>query len=159
MSKTPRTITRIQVADAIDDLDDQLADLQEIKKTVYQNYRGVLASRGFSKEAIKAEASTLKLAIRQRRNIEKDPAKAKERRGLFDEILTEITAVPSRARAREGSAGDDRPLYADIAAAAATAAKLAEEDEATPEDRRKAHIKAAADRAEARSKSAGPRTH
>ena len=159
-------VTRLQVADAIDDLDDRLADLQELKKAVYQNYRAALASRGFAKIAITAEAATLKLAIRQRRNIEKDPEKAKQYRGLFDEILAEITAAPSRARARAREADAERPLHAEIAElareeveAAATAAKLAADDEPTPAEKRKAAIREAADRAEAGSKSAPPRPH
>jgi len=164
---SPPTVTRRQVADAIDDLDDQLADLQEVKKAVYQNYRAALASRGYGKDAIKAEAATLKLAIRQRRNIEKDPEAAKARRGLFDEILTDITAEPARgarARSKDDASADDRPLHAVIAdevaeevAAAETAAKLAEDGtDGSGEDRRKSSIKAAADRAEARSRSGGP---
>jgi prophage antirepressor-like protein len=164
MSESRRGVTRLLVADAIDDYDDQLADLQEMKKAVYQNYRAALASRGFSKLAISAEVSTLKLAIRQRRNIEKDAEAAKARRGLFDEILTEITAAPSRARAHareeehRDPAAEIAELVADEVAAAETAAKLAEE-ETTPEERRKAQIKAAADRAEARSRGGAARTH
>jgi len=94
------TVSRRQVADAIDECDEKLADIQEEKKAIYQNYRAGLAARGFSKKAMAAEVETLKIAIRQRRAIEADPEKVKERRGLFDEILAEITAVPSRARTR-----------------------------------------------------------
>lgn len=160
------TLTRRMVADAIDECNDKIADQQEMKKAIFQHNRSVLmAARGQTKLQAAAETAALKVAIRQRQNIRKNPEAAKAQFELFDEILTEITAEPPRARAHAREDGDRAPSAAEIAdlvaeeiAAKKTAAKLAAE-EATPEDRKKAHIKAAADRAEAasRARAAQPR--
>jgi hypothetical protein len=92
-------LTRRNVADAIDELDDQIADINEQKAAAFQNYRASLAGK-LDKEGIRAELSALKTAIRRRRKERKDPTGYRAQLDLFEEIVAEISDSQPRARAR-----------------------------------------------------------
>jgi hypothetical protein len=100
------TISRKGLADEIDRVNDELAELQTAKREIFDAYREQLKARGKHDTDIKLEIAAIKAAIRQRRALALDPFGVEAHDTLVTQILTEITGKedddPSRAtRARE----------------------------------------------------------
>lgn len=93
-------MTRKALADAIDDLDEQIADLQRAKGDTYSAYREQLKTTGHAKDAVKLEMEATKAAIRQRRKLAEDASGVEEKDALVDEILTEIRRVDKSSDVR-----------------------------------------------------------
>lgn len=93
-------MTRKALANAIDDLDDQIKVLQTSKAEAYTAYREQLESKGTSKPDVKVELVAMKAAIRRRREIAADENAVIEKDELTDSILNEIrSGTPNATRA------------------------------------------------------------
>jgi hypothetical protein len=88
-------MTRSEMADAVDALDADIADLQEAKRNLFASYRADLEGT-HDKDAVKAEIAALKAAIRRRQKAVADPEN-EQAVDLAEEIFTEITARAPRA--------------------------------------------------------------
>lgn len=86
-------MTRRALADAIDDLDEQISVLQATKAETFGAYREQLKTTGHAKDAVKLEMEATKAAIRQRRKLAEDAMAVEEKDALVDEILAEIRRV------------------------------------------------------------------
>lgn len=95
--------TRKSIADHLDSYDDEIAELQNGKRDMLNDYRAQLAGLGMGKAQVKAEVDALKSAMRRRRAIaKKGEDEIEQADALADEIFVEITARAPRAmRARE----------------------------------------------------------
>jgi hypothetical protein len=91
------SITRKSLADAIDTLDDQIAELQSEKAETFAAYRAQLEHGGAGKSQVKVELAALKAAIRQRRKLTDDREHTEQLDALSDEILCEIATGTVRA--------------------------------------------------------------
>lgn len=117
-------MNRRTLADNIDGLDDQIAELQREKSEFYAAYRAQLETAGEHKDKIKLELAAVKVAIRHRQRLARDHDAAIEKMDLADAILDEITGPaennapasaaapvkgnperPTRARAKERDRG------------------------------------------------------
>jgi hypothetical protein len=86
------TITRKSLADTVDAIDDQIADLQASKRDAYQSYREQLTDL-MGKDEVKVEIEATKVAIKRRRSIrEKGEEVIEHKDALADEIFNEISA-------------------------------------------------------------------
>jgi hypothetical protein len=100
------SLTRCEIADAVDELDEQIAALQAAKADLYASYREELAA-SMRKPDVAAEIAALKKGIGIRRKRRAAPADVQAAEDLVDDVLAEIEAEPSRAtrtmreRARE----------------------------------------------------------
>jgi hypothetical protein len=109
-------MNRRSLANAIDDLDEQISELNAAKRDAYQTYREDLAEK-MTKGEIKSELESLRIAIRCRREWAKDASKVQERDALVDEILAEIqrdeisgtVSAPKDNRARIAHEGNPPP--------------------------------------------------
>lgn len=90
------TMTRTGIANAIDDLDKQIADLQTAKADLYAEYREDLAST-MRKAEVSEEIAALKKAIAIRRRRTSAPHDEAEREARVEDIVDEISR-PSHAR-------------------------------------------------------------
>jgi endonuclease/exonuclease/phosphatase family metal-dependent hydrolase len=88
-------MTRSEMADAVDALDADIADLQEAKRNLFASYRADLEGT-HDKDAVKAEIAALKAAIRRRQKAVADPEN-EQAVDLADEIFAEISAPAPRA--------------------------------------------------------------
>jgi hypothetical protein len=90
-------ITRKQIADDFDAIDDQIADLNDHKRELLVSYRAELAAR-MGKDEIKAEVEAVKAAIKRRRAVKEKGAEVVEYKdALTDEVFEEITLRAPRA--------------------------------------------------------------
>jgi hypothetical protein len=90
-------MTRSEIADAVDALDADIADLQEAKRNLFASYRAECeCEHAMDKDAVKAEIAALKAAIRRRQKAVADPD-AEQAVDLADEIFAEISAPAPRA--------------------------------------------------------------
>jgi hypothetical protein len=95
-------MTRKEMADAVDEIDRDIAALQASKRDLFVSYREGLADT-MDKDAIKADVAALKAAIRRRQKLQADPEAASVAE-LADEIFDEITSFAPRAtHAREAA--------------------------------------------------------
>jgi hypothetical protein len=88
-------MTRKEMADAVDEIDRDIAALQASKRDLFVSYRDDLAVT-MDKDAIKAEVAALKAAIRRRQKFQAD-IEAASVADLADEIFDEITSLAPRA--------------------------------------------------------------
>lgn len=102
--------TRKEFANAMDDLDDQIAELNAAKSAFIKEYKLQLENE-MHKDRAKAELTATKTAISKRRKLRIDREAVLELDDLADEILTEITGtgIATRAPAHD-------PLTGEIAA-------------------------------------------
>lgn len=96
--------TRKEFANAIDDLDDQISELNAAKSAFIKEYKLQLEGE-MHKDRAKAEMTATRTAITKRRKLRTDREAVLELDDLTDEILTEITgtAIATRAPAHEAA--------------------------------------------------------
>lgn len=94
------TLTRTDIADDFDAVDEQIAELNAHKRQVLVDYREHLAGDGMGKDEIKLEIEATKAAIKRRRAVAKDGAAVEEKDALVDEIFEEITCARARRATR-----------------------------------------------------------
>jgi len=92
------TFTRKQFANAIDDLDDQIAELNAAKSALIKEYKLQLEGE-MNKDRAKAHLTATRSAITKRRKLRIDRDAVIELDDLEDEILTEITGMGLATRA------------------------------------------------------------
>lgn len=85
------------LADAIDQIDAQIKDLNASKSDAYKTHRQKLEDRGMDARRAAAEVAAIKAAVARRRKLADDPTAVREKDDLIDEILLEIMGS-SRAR-------------------------------------------------------------
>lgn len=93
-------MNRRTLADEIDKLDEQIAELQREKSEFYASYRASLETKGEHKDKIKLELAAVKVAIRHRQKLAKDRDAVEEKDDLAAAILDEITGTPVATRTR-----------------------------------------------------------
>jgi hypothetical protein len=134
------TITRRSLADEIDRLDDQLAEIQTDKAEIFKAYRAQLEKDGIAKPEITVEVTSVKAAIRRRRAMADDPLAVENKDALTDAIYAEIsgpaqrgTGNATRARAQRAKArtsesmADTAELAREMAAEGMISEQAAEE--------------------------------
>lgn len=110
-------ITRKSLAATIDDLDEQIATLQDSKRDTYISYRAQLDAKGLDKDAIKAEIDAFKLALKRRRAVKEDPKAVEAKDDLVDEIFVEISGSRAARDARVENIDEFRSVRDSDAAA------------------------------------------
>ena len=96
-------MTRKQLADAIDALDVDIAELNAAKADAYATYRADLEN-ALTKAAARQELAATKAAIAKRRKMKADAQAVMDADTLADEILAEIMDLPHmRTRTREAA--------------------------------------------------------
>lgn len=91
-------ITRKQIADDFDAIDQQVSDLNDHKRELLVSYRAQLTASGMGKDEIKSEVEAIKAAIKRRRAVAKEGAlTVEEKDALVDEVFAEITSPAPRA--------------------------------------------------------------
>lgn len=125
------TITRRGLADEIDRLDGQLAEIQTDKAEIYKAYREQLEADGKTKPDIAAEVAVMKAAIRQRQALAKNRDAVIERDAKVEEALAEISQ-PAKNNARSGSGGAARGRSDETAPTRARASVEPAASEAAP---------------------------
>lgn len=99
--------TRKEFANAMDDLDDQIAELNSAKSAFIKEYKLQLEGE-MHKDRAKAELTATRNAITKRRKLRTDRNAVLELDELEDEILTEITGthLATRAPAHDPETGE-----------------------------------------------------
>lgn len=90
------SITRRNLADEIDRLDDKIAELQTDKAEIFKAYRAQLECDGVARPDIAVEVTAIKAAIRRRRSMEDDPRAVENKDALIDAIYVEISGAAQR---------------------------------------------------------------
>lgn len=101
------SFTRKEFANAMDDLNDQIAELNAAKSAFIKEYKLQLEGE-MHKDRAKTELAATKAAISKRRKLRIDRTAVLELDDLADEILTEITGtgIATRAPAHDPLTGE-----------------------------------------------------
>lgn len=102
------SFTRKEFANAIDDLDEQISELNAAKATFMREYKIQLEGE-VGKDRAKTEMLATKSAITKRRKLRTDREAVLELDGLAEEILVEITGTDianARAPAHDPITGE-----------------------------------------------------
>lgn len=88
------TINRRGIADEVDRLDEEIAELQRQKRECFAAYSAQLGTQGLDKDQVKLQVVALKAAIKRRRAYRDDEHGAGKREDLIDVVFDEIRRSP-----------------------------------------------------------------